>query len=228
MRFRKDIQQAFYANGVEADLETATITSIDTAYNIHYTQADGDKYWVSLTGTTSPVLEDSYTTSIVVVPTSFTGATGRTYQMTVVSQTGANVITECIFSGSTGNSVASGGLITLGPATGAGTVTTYHVDPVTYATLTAVTNTLSYIVTGLTFKVSGVTAITGTTTGQTFPTTVVANGGIDVKSFATFATSAAGVATVSTDGIVTLVGNHGIATITVTVYGKTATVTVAM
>lgn len=223
MRYRKDIQQAFYANGVESELETATITSIDSNYKIHYTQADGDKYWLSLTGTTSPVLEDSYTTAIVRTPTSFTGATGATYQIAVVNQNGDNVITECSFSGFTGTtvSVSTTGLMTLGPTAGFGQVTVYHVDPVSADTLTATIQTRSYI--GSVSLVVTPSAATGTTTGQTITLAVVNENGINVKADCTFAIYAdpQGIITSvnATTGNTILNGNNGTATVQATHIG---------
>jgi len=232
MKIRKLIRDSFYVNSTSLSGTTLTRLLANLPYAwIFYTDKYSDKW--KLSGATAAtasgnVLVDSNTTSITLSPLTFTGETGTTYQISVLNQNGENVITECTFSGTTGNTVTSGGLITLGPAVGTGQVTTYQIDPVTFVTLTGTTQTLAWNVTGLTFRISGATAITGTTTGQTFPSTVTQQTGVNVIAGCTFSSGTVTVATVNaTTGLVTMVGNHGSSIITATYKnGVTATATV--
>jgi len=121
MRIRKIMRGAFYTNSLQTTFEAGNLTptSIDENWWVYYTDENDDAWKIAPTGTTyettTPVLVDSTTTSIVVTPATATVASGATQQLTVVNQDAVNVISECTFASGTETVaiVDSAGLITV-------------------------------------------------------------------------------------------------------------------
>jgi len=154
MRKRKIIRGAFYTNGQQTTFEAGnlSLTSLDNDWYIYYTDENSDAWKIAPTGTTnattSPILVDSTTTSIVVSPSGFTGVSGITYQMTVVNQDAVNVIAESTITvhsttAISGATVSESGLITIPVGdsnswTGTTVIWTQHPDILSYTGITTV------------------------------------------------------------------------------------------
>jgi len=116
MRARKLLYDSFYSNN-EKFSGVTSVNSLTSDLYYHYTDENGSNW--KLSGNTAErasglILEDSLTTSITVTPMSYTGITGDTVQLAVVNQNNVEVLSECTFSGTTGDvTVDSDGLVTL-------------------------------------------------------------------------------------------------------------------
>ena len=111
------MNDSFYSNNQHFSGVTS-VDSLTTDLYFHYT--DTDSNLKKLSGNTAArasgiIVEDSYTTSIVLSPTGYTGASGTTVQLVVTNQNAIVVTTECTFSGTTADVtvVDNIGLVTL-------------------------------------------------------------------------------------------------------------------
>jgi len=130
MRAKKIMNDSFYSNNQKYSGVTS-VNSLTSDLYYHFTDTDGNTK--KLSGNTADIasgviLEDSYTTSIVLSPTGVTAASGATQQLTVTNQNDINVTTECTFSGTSVEVTVVDyiGLVTLvGPATSTSVVVTH-------------------------------------------------------------------------------------------------------
>ena len=130
MKWRKFMHNSFAANN-EAWSGVTTVDSLTSDLYYHYSKLSA--HWKlsgdTVTTASTPIFEDSVTTSIVVTPNPITGSTAGTQQLAVVNQDAVNVITECTFSATTAAaSVSVGGLITFGAVTGTTSIKVTHSD----------------------------------------------------------------------------------------------------
>jgi len=206
MRIKKLMNDSFYSNH-ENFSGVTSVDSLTTDLYFHFTDKLSDKW--KLSGNTAArvsglILEDSYTTSIVVTPSSITGSTGGSQQLSVVNQTALNVISECAFSATSSKvTITTGGLISF-VATGVTSVTVRHSDIL--STPTTVPIYLYYPGTA-----SAEASFSGFT-GTTHQITVTMNtGGYDVTNSCIWSSDDITTATV-VNGLVTFTG-VGITTI---------------
>jgi hypothetical protein len=204
MRIRKLMYDSFYVNE-QAFSGVTSVDNLTTDLYFHFTDLD-DTRW-KLSGNTDAlasglILEDSNTTAITVTPSSITGSTAETQQLSVVNQDGVNVLSECAFSATTAKStVSSGGLITF-VTTGTTSVKVTHPDiPLTPTTVP------NYIYWSGSLSIEGYNTTGGTFSGYT-GTTMNATAtvdGHDVTTVATWNSSETSVGTVGLHtGVLTL------------------------
>ena len=134
MRAKKLMNDSFYSNS-EKFSGVTSVDGLSSDLYYHFTDNQGNKSKLSgWTGQDSyspsgVILEDSYTTSITVVPASpVTGITGTTYQFVVTNQNSTDVTSECTFTaGDAKVTVNATGFLTL-VTTGSSSVTIAHPD----------------------------------------------------------------------------------------------------
>ena len=116
MRIKKLMNDSFYSNSVNFSGVTSVSALTSDLYFHFYEGASLYKLSGNTVATKSGViLENPFTTAIVVTPSAKTFATsGLTQQLAVVDQDGFNVITECTFATSDAAkaTVSATGLIT--------------------------------------------------------------------------------------------------------------------
>ena len=187
MRVRKLMYDSFFVNN-ENFSGVTSVDSLTSDLYFHFTDIYTDK--LKLSGNTFAnasgiVVENSFTTSIVVTPSSITGSTGGSRQLAVVNQNALNVISECAFSATTSlSTVSAGGLITFGAITGNTSVVVTHPDIPLIPTTVPV---YIYWTGGLTLT-SGNTlsGFTGTTSQEQV---VMTTGGYDVTNVVSWLSS---------------------------------------
>lgn len=149
------------------------------------------------------------------------GYTGTTYQLVIRNQNSTNVTSLCTFSSATPAkvTVSSTGLLTA-VAGGSSVITITRAEP----GIQPLTDTMTaYLSSSLTVTP---TSITFATTGDTEQLLVVDNNALDLTNLVTYASTDEGVATVSSEGLVTSVAS-GTCDIEVT-YGSCAKKTSAI
>lgn len=227
MKKRRIVRGCFDTNDV--DISRCTLSNLDSSWWIYFTYDDGSTLKMAPIGspnaTTEPVPVNTVTTSITVTPSQLLTWVGQTQQLTVRNEDGFNVITECGFVSSVAGkaTISAGGLITVA-ATGMTYVRTIHPDNLTGTTS----------VTGYTYDVSTMVAVSATTTlitGATLATVLVNAAGQIIPYYEnTYATSHTGYTTVNaTTGLVTAV-HSGVTSITATnkYIAKTAVKTITV
>ena len=135
MRAKKLMNDSFYSNSEDFS-GVASVNSLSSDLFYHFTDDDGNTKklsgWTGQEDGLTPsgvILEDSFTTSITVVPaTPVTGVEGDTDQFVVTNQNAIDVTSECTFTaGDAKLTVNATGLLTLVTA-GSSSVTIAHPD----------------------------------------------------------------------------------------------------